>query len=134
MKSLLLDTHIFVPCFLYPERIHRDIFQKIDSADICCFSVINLIEIMNLRRKGTLDITYSISEIIDAAKNDLRFHLLDIEAQDIETLENLPFLKTHKDPNDRMLIAQAKARGLTVVTADRKFLDYDVDVLLSDPV
>lgn len=32
----------------------------------------------------------------------------------------------HRDPSDRLLIAQAIAKGLTVITADPRFADYDV--------
>jgi PIN domain nuclease of toxin-antitoxin system len=35
----------------------------------------------------------------------------------------------HRDPFDRVLVAQARAEGLTVVTADRRVADYDVPVL-----
>lgn len=35
----------------------------------------------------------------------------------------------HRDPFDRLLIAQARAEGLTIVTADRRFRDYDVPVV-----
>ncbi|MDX6649894.1 MAG: hypothetical protein QOJ97_1845, partial [Solirubrobacteraceae bacterium] len=35
----------------------------------------------------------------------------------------------HRDPFDRLLIAQARLEGLTVMTADRRFVDYDVQVL-----
>lgn len=42
-------------------------------------------------------------------------------------LQGLPF--HHRDPFDRMLIAQAQVEGLTVVTADRAFGDYQVQVL-----
>jgi len=35
----------------------------------------------------------------------------------------------HRDPFDRLLIAQARCEGLTIVTADRRFTDYDVPVV-----
>jgi PIN domain nuclease of toxin-antitoxin system len=41
--------------------------------------------------------------------------------------EALP--RHHRDPFDRMLVAQARMESLTIVTADRSFRDYDVDLL-----
>ena len=35
----------------------------------------------------------------------------------------------HRDPFDRLLIAQARSEGLSIVTADRRFADYDVGML-----
>lgn len=35
----------------------------------------------------------------------------------------------HRDPFDRLLISQARSEGLTIVTADRRFADYDVPVI-----
>lgn len=52
------------------------------------------------------------------------FSLLAIELADVALVETLP--KRHSDPFDRLLIAQAKNRKLTVVTADPVFSAYDV--------
>jgi PIN domain nuclease of toxin-antitoxin system len=43
---------------------------------------------------------------------------------------NLPM--HHRDPFDRLLIAQARSEGLTVVAADRRFASYDVAVIDAD--
>lgn len=55
------------------------------------------------------------------------FDLLPVEAQDGWAVLELP--DHHGDPFDRMIIAQARARGLPVVTGDRAFGAYDVEVL-----
>ena len=39
----------------------------------------------------------------------------------------------HRDPFDRLLISQARQEGLTIVTADGRFTDYDVPVVLATP-
>ncbi len=41
------------------------------------------------------------------------------------------FRGTHRDPFDHMLVAQAQVERLTLVSADRQFADYDVEVLWS---
>ena len=53
---------------------------------------------------------------------DLGAEILNISIEDLEILSKLPPL--HADPFDRMIISQALASGLTVLTSDEKFRDY----------
>ena len=46
---------------------------------------------------------------------------------DILTYQNLPL--HHRDPFDRMLIAQAKTENMTIITKDHNFSKYDIDIL-----
>jgi PIN domain nuclease of toxin-antitoxin system len=55
------------------------------------------------------------------------FQLLPIKISHIIELENLPF--HHKDPFDRIIIAQSNIEKMKLVSADHKFSDYDVDLL-----
>lgn len=52
--------------------------------------------------------------------------LLAIDLEHAREASRLPLL--HRDPFDRMLIAQAKVENLTIVTRDRRFAEYDVTV------
>lgn len=54
------------------------------------------------------------------------FGFLDIRLAHIEALRSLP--RHHGDPFDRMLIAQAQTEGLTMMTTDRRFSDYDIEL------
>ena len=53
--------------------------------------------------------------------------LLPVEPEHIFNLSKIP--KHHGDPFDRMLISQAMVEDMTIVTADRRFLDYGVKCL-----
>jgi PIN domain nuclease of toxin-antitoxin system len=55
------------------------------------------------------------------------FRLLDVTAEHAMTAGRLPM--HHRDPFDRMLVAQAQIEGLTLVTRDAHVQKYDVDVL-----
>jgi PIN domain nuclease of toxin-antitoxin system len=57
-----------------------------------------------------------------------RFALLQITAEQIDTLHSLP--QHHRDPFDRLLIAAARAERMTVLTADRAFAAYDIDAVI----
>ena len=58
---------------------------------------------------------------------ELRFDLLRIVLPHTKAIESLPH--HHRDPFDRMLIAQAQIEGLTIVTSDRQMRRYPVAVL-----
>ena len=51
-------------------------------------------------------------------------HLLPVTPPHVEMVETLPFI--HRDPFDRLLIAAAKAEGMTIITADTNIHKYDV--------
>ena len=51
--------------------------------------------------------------------------LLPIAPRHVEVVETLPFI--HRDPFDRLLVAVAKADGMTILTADENIRKYDVD-------
>ena len=55
--------------------------------------------------------------------------MLPVSARHLDELVQLPF--AHKDPFDRLIIAQARAEGVPVITRDRAFAAYEVDVLWS---
>ena len=66
----------------------------------------------------TTSFSYAFNEAIEVAGADV----LPIEMTHIETLSHLPL--HHRDPFDRLIIAQALAESLTVVTRDRAFALY----------
>lgn len=57
----------------------------------------------------------------------LGFTNLPLKIEHLKILGHLPF--HHRDPFDRVLIAQAKCEGMTVLSADPHFQQYDVDLL-----
>ena len=55
------------------------------------------------------------------------YELLDIEVPHIELCATLPM--HHRDPSDRMLVAQAQLGGLTLVTRDKDIAKYDISIM-----
>lgn len=55
------------------------------------------------------------------------FHILPLTEQHVLTVASLPFL--HRDPFDRILIAQAEVENLPIITFDPEFSKYDVKIL-----
>lgn len=116
----LLDTHILLWALSYDPRLsqrHRDILLGDDKAAV---SVASLWEIAIKAGTGKLTLPAGPIETIEAS--DVR--LLPILPEHVLHTASLP--QHHRDPFDRLLIAQAKLEGLTLVTADRHFGRYDV--------
>jgi len=80
-------------------------------------------EIAIKRGLGKLRLTGDVA----AALQSEAFDLLPIALAHVDALAELP--KLHRDPFDRMLIAQARSEGMLLVTCDREIARYDVDRL-----
>lgn len=88
-------------------------------------SVASAWEVQIKTATGKLRLHTPLEEFLrDAAK---RFDLLDISMRHIQSLRQLP--AHHRDPFDRMLVAQTRADGLTLLTVDPIVKTYGVDCL-----
>jgi PIN domain nuclease of toxin-antitoxin system len=122
--SLLLDTQVLLWCLGNPERLSRKARRRIESASEVVFvSVVSAWEISIKRGLGKLD----APEDLDAQLIDKRFKELTLRLQHVNVLGELPNL--HRDPFDRMLVAQAKSDDLVFVTADDLLRNYPVKTL-----
>jgi PIN domain nuclease of toxin-antitoxin system len=125
---LLLDTHILLWGAVEPERLSRVASSLIDSPDNeMVFSALSLWEIAIKAGRGRADFR------IDAAM--LRRSLFDngyaelaVTGAHAAALAGLPPI--HKDPFDRMLVAQAIVEGLTLVTSDPAVAKYPAPIRL----
>ena len=75
---------------------------------------------------GKLELKTPFEDFISQVKRN-SFYILSVSIKDTLTLTSLPF--HHRDPFDRMLIAQAKNNNLQVITKDRVFSNYEVPLL-----
>ncbi len=114
---LLLDTNI-VYRWLMALPIPGPVVQRIRSEG-AMVSILSPWEMLIKRHAGKLDLpTLDVAGDIAAQG----FGLLAIKPEHLLALTGLP--KLHRDPFDRLLLAQAKAEGATVVTKDRIFGEY----------
>ena len=126
--DLLLDTCAFIWWDSGGQRLSPAATAALhDSANRLHLSHASLWEMQLKHQKGKLLLRKPLAEIIreQAAQNGLQ--LLAIEPEDIFTLGELaPY---HADPFDRIIIAQARRRGFSVVTDDGEFAQYGVPVV-----
>lgn len=76
---------------------------------------------------GKLQLDAPWQDMIKAQQQDNGLILLPIELRHIESLENLPAV--HRDPFDRLIIAQAIQETMTIITVDSVFADYPVPMI-----
>ena len=121
--SLLLDTHTLV-WWLAGEPIDPSAATII--ADPTALVVVSAASIWEAAIKQALG-KLTIPESLASAVTDEGFEPLPITFVHAEAAAVLP--AHHRDPFDRMLIAQAILEGLTIVTRDRSFQDYGVPIM-----
>lgn len=90
-------------------------------------SAISVWEIARKHAAGALKLHARPEVLIPAVREASGIQSLPLTEEDSLRAEKLPMI--HKDPFDRMLIAQALVRGMVIVTSDRQFADYPIRVL-----
>jgi PIN domain nuclease of toxin-antitoxin system len=122
--KLLLDTHTLLWTLLAPRRLSPIAVDAIeDGSNEVFVSVVSAWEIEIKRAKGKLSVAIPLAE----ALSEQRFRTLPVALPYVLAVESLP--KRHRDPFDRMLIAQAQLEGMTLVTSDREVRHYPVATL-----
>lgn len=126
MNGLLLDTHVLLWMMANQARLSDRVKAQID-AQPRFVSVMSLAEIAIKTSIGKLPLpppfATDFSGAVRSALNRLAVDMLLFDLETVAHLRQLPL--HHRDPFDRMIIAQAFAEGLTVVTGDRAFDAYD---------
>ena len=122
---LLLDTHALVWSLLEPERFPARLRATlIDPAHTVYLSAVSVWEVVIKSGLGKLSFPLDrLGVIID----DAGFGELPVILAHALELRHLPLL--HRDPFDRLLIAQARHERLTLVTRDPDIRRYPVDTL-----
>lgn len=122
--NLLLDTHVVLWALNTPDRLDRHARDAIsDSGNRVVVSAASAWEISIKRGLGKLRFDADLAAVVLATG----FEALAIGFEHARTAGELPL--HHRDPFDRMLVAQAQLEDLTVVTVDPVFERYEVQRL-----
>jgi len=122
----LVDTQIIYWWMTDDDRLPSSIRKIIEKSPIW-MSVVTPWEMLTKEQKGKLKIPGNFEHGLRSTG----FVRLDVYLNHVIEYRRLPRL--HADPFDRMLIAQARVEGLTLITADKRFTAYDVAVKLVQP-
>lgn len=120
----LLDTHTFIWWIDNSKKLSTRWREAIeDSENIIYVSVATVWEMSIKMRSKKLKLKTAFEDCFA----HLEFDLVDISLSHIQELHQLPL--HHKDPFDRILLAQALVEGCTLITSDMKFQKYRVPLL-----
>lgn len=126
--NLLLDTHIFLWSAIQPTKLSDSIRQVLeDPANLLFLSAASVWEMQIKTQIGKLQLSLPVEEFVPIQRGFNNILALPIFERHIWALETLPL--HHKDPFDRLLMAQAVTEQYQLVTADPIFARYEVPLL-----
>ena len=129
--KLLIDTQCWLWWFAEPDRLQEaTIAQIVDETNELWLSVANVWEMGIKVGLGKLPLPEPLDRYLSSRMKQLGARSLEIRADHALQAGGLPL--HHRDPFDRMLIAQAQVEGMTIVTSDRMFDRYEVEILWND--
>lgn len=126
--KLLLDTHTFIwwdsePAKLSPQAL--TLCQ--DRQNTLLFSVVSIWEMQIKLQLGKLRLALPLKEIIETQRQTNSIEILPVTLAHVLAMENLP--AHHKDPFDRLLVAQAIVEEAVLVSGDPNIAKYAVQVV-----
>jgi PIN domain nuclease of toxin-antitoxin system len=126
MKALL-DTHAFLWAVAEPEKLSKRAARVIeDEANQLLLSVASLWEIVLKAQAGKLQLPEG-PQFLAEHMAQLGIGSLPVDTGHVLALLSLPL--HHRDPFDRLLVAQCQTERLPIVTADKEIRRYDVQTI-----
>jgi len=123
----ILDTHTLVWWDGEPKKLSAAAFAFIqDHANTVLLSAASIWEIIIKEKHGKMTLTAPLRQILLRQQSN-RIQMLAITLDHVLAVEGLP--PAHKDPFDRLLVAQANVEQAVLVTKDPIFAQYPVSVL-----
>ena len=125
---VLLDTHVFVWWLVDDVRLSDESRRVLaDTANELFLSVASAYEIAVKAARGRLTLPEPVETYLPSRLRATRCASLDIGLGHVVRAGSLPDI--HRDPWDRLLVAQGQIEGLPIVTGDPVIARYDVDVI-----
>lgn len=125
---LLFDTHMFIWWTSEPAKLSPRVLALCeDTANTLVLSVVSVWEIHIKSQLGKLTVTVPLEEVIEEQQRVNNVAVLPLDLKHVLALQTLPV--QHKDPFDRMLIAQALVEDAVILSVDHAFANYPVRVL-----
>ena len=119
--KVLLDTHVVVWASHQSVRLGAD-RQLIADADQRLLSAVCVWELAIKQRLGKLSVGCDVRTWTRRVTTELALDHLPVTAEHAAAVEHLP--DVHRDPFDRLLVAQALAEGAVLLTADDRLAGY----------
>jgi PIN domain nuclease of toxin-antitoxin system len=125
---LLLDTHVFLWFISGDARLHARWREAIrEPGNDVFLSVVSVWEATVKHALGKLPLPHPPGSYLPLQRQRHQIASLPLDEESVRHLESLP--SVHRDPFDRMLVCQALAHALTIVTVDEVFRAYPTPLL-----
>jgi PIN domain nuclease of toxin-antitoxin system len=124
--KVLIDTHVFLWGIQHEEKLSRRVQTLLPAAEVW-ISVASLWEVITKVQIGKLTLPAPVGDYLAAKLKANGVLVLQITFDHVRRLESLAL--HHRDPFDRMLIAQSLEEKIPLVTSDPLFALYPVEVL-----
>ena len=122
--KMIIDTHIFLWALADPGKIPENQRTQLTTLSNTVYvSAVSVAEIAIKASIGKLTVMFDPVKMIDTCG----FEKLDFRCEDAVVLKEMTY--HHKDPFDRMLIAQSMARNFPILTVDEKFKAYECELV-----
>lgn len=126
--NLLLDTHVFIWAVSDDVQLSNKARDMIgDTAHTKWLSLVSVWEMQIKSQLGKLTLKKPIVELLESQRQKNNLQILPITLPHIITLDNLPM--HHRDPFDRLLIAQSIHQNFVLISHDNVFRDYEVQLI-----
>jgi PIN domain nuclease of toxin-antitoxin system len=125
---ILIDTHVFIWWTSDSQKLSFTVYNLLTNPKTqVILSVVSIWEMQIKLSLGKLQLKTALPELVEDEVKQNRIELLPLDLSHIYALSNLP--NYHRDPFDRLLIAQAKSEELVIISIDEKFDGYDIERL-----
>ena len=125
-ESLLLATNVIIWTVSASNKISKRATMSRSTA-VLSVSLVSAWEIVLEHQAGKLRLKTATEEVVNQILYHSPWSILPMSSEHLAAVATLPML--HKDPFDRLLVAQARHEGLTILTADEQIQAYDVQTI-----
>jgi PIN domain nuclease of toxin-antitoxin system len=122
---ILIDTHVFIWWTSDSQKLSPRVYNLLTNPNTeALLSIVSIWEMQIKLSLGKLQLKVSLPELVEDEIRRNRIELLQLDISHIYALSSLP--QHHRDPFDRLLIAQSMSEGLEIVSVDENFDAYGV--------
>lgn len=126
--KVLFDTHAFLWWADEPDRLSTKASEIIqDKRNVLILSLASVWELQIKIQLGKLELKMPLGDLIASQQQKNRVRLLPVKLPHILALATLP--SHHRDPFDRILIAQARTESVVLISHDPEIAQYPVQVI-----
>ncbi len=128
MRAALLDTHAFLWFLFDDPRLSDRAAELIEEPEPQnLLSAVSLWEIAIKHQLGKLTLGMPYEFFVERYVRGAAIEVIGVDLPHLLAYESLPL--QHRDPFDRMLVAQAVTLGVSLITADAAFEAYEIDTV-----